>query len=81
MPIRKSIANVPALKEYYQKSPNAEMVIKAVASSSAIPVFTELGNSDEQLRKAVEKIELGTASAKDALDAAAAFINKALGGP
>ena len=81
VPIRKSIANVPALKEYYQKSPNAEMVIKAVASSSAIPVFTELGNSDEQLRKAVEKIELGTASAKDALDAAAAFINKALGGP
>ncbi|MBI5649125.1 MAG: ABC transporter substrate-binding protein [Chloroflexi bacterium] len=81
VPIRKSVSNVPALKEYYQKSPNAEMVIKAVASSSAIPVFTELGNSDEQLRKAIEKIELGTASAKDALDVAAAFINKALGGP
>jgi hypothetical protein len=35
------------------------MVIKAVQSASD-PSFTELGNSDEQLRKAVEKVELNT---------------------
>lgn len=81
VPIRKSVANAPALKEYYAKSPNAENVIKALQYSSAIPVFSELGNSDEQLRKAVEKVELGTASPKEALDAAAAFINKNLAGP
>lgn len=81
VPIRKSVSDVPALKEYYKKSPNAEMVIKAVQSSSAIPIFSELGNSDEQLRKAIEKIELNTAPAKDALDAAATFINKALAAP
>ncbi|MBI3914591.1 MAG: ABC transporter substrate-binding protein [Chloroflexi bacterium] len=81
VPIRKSVSDVPALKEYYKTSPNAESVIKAVQSSSAIPVFSELGNSDEQLRKAVEKIELGAASAKDALDTAASVINKALAGP
>lgn len=80
VPIRKSVSDVPALKNYYKTSPNAEMVIKAVQSSSAIPVFTELGNSDEQLRKAIEKIELGAASAKDALDTAAAVINKNMAG-
>jgi len=81
VPIRKSVANVPALKEFYAKSPNAENVVKALQYASAIPVFSELGNSDEQLRKAVEKVELGTASAKDALDAAAALINKNLASP
>jgi len=81
VPIRKSVSDVPALKEYYKKSPNAEAVAKAAQYASAIPVFSELGNSDEQLRKAVEKLELGTASAKDALDVAATTINKALAGP
>jgi sn-glycerol 3-phosphate transport system substrate-binding protein len=81
VPLRKSVQTVQALKDYYTKAPNAEMVIKATQSASAIPVFTELGNNDEQLRKAVEKIELNTASAKEALDAAAAFTNKNLAAP
>jgi ABC-type glycerol-3-phosphate transport system substrate-binding protein len=81
VPIRKSVSDVAALKEYYAKSPNAETTVKQLQYASAIPVFSELGNSDEQLRKVVEKVELGTAPAKDALDAAAALINKNLAAP
>ncbi len=81
VPIRKSVADVAALKDYYKQSPNAETIVKQLQYASAIPVFSELGNSDEQLRKAVEKIELGTASARDAMDAAAALINKNLAAP
>lgn len=81
VPLRKSVTIVQALKDYYQKAPNAEMVIKATQNASSIPVFTELGNDDEQLRIAIQKIELNTSSAKDALDLAATTINKALAGP
>lgn len=79
--IRKSVSNEPALKDYYAKSPNAELRIKQLQYSSAIPVFSELGNSDEQLRKAIEKIELGSGTAQDALNTAADVINKALAAP
>ncbi|MBM3128983.1 MAG: ABC transporter substrate-binding protein [Chloroflexi bacterium] len=81
LPLRKSVADNTALKAYIQKSPNAQALVDATKYASAIPLFNELGNSDEQLRKAVEKIELGTASAKDALDAAATVINKNLAAP
>lgn len=81
VPIRKSVASMPAVKDYIAKSPNSEVLIKQLEFASAIPIFAELGNSDEQLRKAVEKVELGSGTAKDALDVAASVINKALGGP
>jgi sn-glycerol 3-phosphate transport system substrate-binding protein len=80
LPLRKSVADNAALKAYIQKSPNAQALVDATKYASAIPLFNELGNSDEQLRKAVEKVELGSASAKDALDAAATLINKNLAG-
>jgi sn-glycerol 3-phosphate transport system substrate-binding protein len=81
VPIRKSVAGLPAVKDYIAKSPNSEVLIKQLEFASAIPIFSELGNSDEQLRKAVEKVELSSGTAKDALDVAASTINKALGGP
>ena len=80
VPLRKSVSDAPALKDYIKSSPNAQMLVDALKYSSAIPVFSELGNSDEQLRKAVEKVELGSGSAKDAMDAAATLINKNLAG-
>lgn len=81
VPLRKSVQSSQALKDYYKTAPNGEMVIKATQSASAIPVFTELGNDDEQLRIAIQKIELNTASAKDALDLAASTINKNMASP
>ena len=81
VPIRKSVAGLPAVKDFIAKSPNSEVLIKQLEFASAIPIFFELGNSDEQLRKAVEKVELGSGTAKDALDVAASVINKALGVP
>ncbi len=80
LPLRKSVTDNAALKDYIKTSPNAQALVDATKYSSAIPLFSELGNSDEQLRKAVEKVELGTASPKDALDAAATVINKNLAG-
>lgn len=81
VPIRKSVASLPAVKDYVAKSPNSAVLINQLEFASAIPVFSELGNSDEQLRKAIEKVELGTGTAKDALDVAASTINKVLAGP
>jgi ABC-type glycerol-3-phosphate transport system substrate-binding protein len=49
--------------------------------ASAIPIFNELGNSDEQLRKAVEKVELGQGTAQEAMDAAAKLINANMAAP
>jgi sn-glycerol 3-phosphate transport system substrate-binding protein len=80
LPLRKSVTDNVALKDYIKTSPNAQALVDATKYASAIPLFNELGNNDEQLRKAVEKIELGTASAKDALDAAVTVINKNLAG-
>ncbi len=80
VPLRKSVSDAPALKDYVKTSPNAQVLVDAVKYASAIPVFSELGNSDEQLRKAVEKMELGQGTAKDALDAAVTLINKNLAG-
>ncbi len=81
VPIRKSVEGAAALKEYYAKSPNAEAIIKQLQYASTIPVFMELGNSDEQLRKAVEKVELGQGTAQEAMDAAAKLINTNLAAP
>lgn len=80
LPLRKSVVDNATLKAYIQKSPNAQALVDATKYASAIPLFSELGNSDGQLRKAIEKVELGAASPKDALDAAAAVINKNLAG-
>ena len=57
-----------------------QVLVDALKYSSAILVFSDLGNRDEQLRKAVEKVELGSETAKDAMDAAATLINKNLAG-
>ncbi len=76
VPLRKSASDSQALKDYMKKSPNAQVVVDALKYASAIPTFNELGNSDEQLRKAIEKVELNSGSAKDAMDAAATLINK-----
>jgi sn-glycerol 3-phosphate transport system substrate-binding protein len=80
IPLRKSVGDVPALKDFIAKSPNAKAIVDTLQYASAIPVFGELGNSDDQLRQAIQKVELGTAAPKDALDAAAATINKAMAG-
>ncbi len=81
VPIHKSVISEKAMTDYFAKSPNAEKVVKLLQYSSAIPIFSELGNSDEQLRKAIEKIELNSGSAQEALDVAASTINKALATP
>jgi sn-glycerol 3-phosphate transport system substrate-binding protein len=78
VPLRKSVADSSALKDYIKTSPNAGGIMDAVKYSSAIPTFSELGNSDDQLRKAIEKMELNSGTAKDAMDAAATLINKNL---
>jgi len=44
--------------------------IEALEYSYAIPLFVSLGTSDGQLRKAVESVELGAATAQDALNTA-----------
>jgi len=80
VPLRKSVSDNAALKEYLKSSPNAQVLVDSLKYSSAIPTFGELGNSDEQLRLAIQKVELASASAKDAMDAAAALINKNMAG-
>ena len=80
VPLRKSASDSPALKDYLKTAPNAQVIVDALKYSSAIPVFSELGNSDAELVKATQKVELGQGTAKDALDAAATLINKNLAG-
>ena len=80
VPIRKSVSNEAALKDYVAKSPNAAALIAGMPNASSIPIFAELGNNDEQMRKAIEKIELGGTDYQGALNTAAETINKAMSG-
>ena len=80
VPLRKSASDNAALKDYLKSSQNAQVLIDALKYSSAIPVFSELGNSDAELVKATQKVELGQGTAKEALDAAATLINKNMAG-
>ncbi len=80
VPLRKSASDNAALKDYLKTAPNAQVLVDALKYASAIPVFSELGNSDVELQKAVQKMELNQGTPKDALDAAATLINKNLAG-
>jgi sn-glycerol 3-phosphate transport system substrate-binding protein len=80
VPLRKSVATNPALLDFVKTSPNAQVLVDALKYSSAIPTFSELGNSDAELDKATQKMELAQGTAKDALDAAATLINKNMAG-
>ncbi len=80
IPIYKGALETPEMQRFLKDNPLYKTVIEQLEYSYGIPVFAELGTSDTELRKAVEKVELGTATPKEALEAAAEVVNKALRG-
>jgi ABC-type glycerol-3-phosphate transport system substrate-binding protein len=80
IPIYKGALETPELQQFLKDNPLYQTVIEQLEYSYGIPVFAELGTSDTELRKAVEKVELGAATPKEALAAAAEAVNSALSG-
>jgi sn-glycerol 3-phosphate transport system substrate-binding protein len=75
VPIYEDALNWPELTSYLEENPLRRVPIEALEYSYAIPVFISLGTSDGQLRKAVEAVELGAATAQDALNTAKATVD------
>ncbi len=70
VPIYKDALDWPELASYFEENRLRRVPVEALEYSYAIPVFASLGTSDGQLRQAVEAVELGAATAQDALNAA-----------
>jgi sn-glycerol 3-phosphate transport system substrate-binding protein len=78
VPIYKGALETPEMQQFLKDNPLYKTVIEQLEYAYGIPVFSELGTSDTELRKAVEKVELGAATPEEALEAAAEAVNNAL---
>jgi ABC-type glycerol-3-phosphate transport system substrate-binding protein len=80
VPIYKGALEKPEMQQFLKDNPLYQTVIEQLEYAYGIPVFSELGTSDTELRKAAEKVELGAATPREALEAAAEAVNSALSG-
>ncbi len=80
VPIYKDALETPEMQQFLKDNPLYQTVIEQLEYAYGIPVFSELGTSDAELRKAVEKVELSAATPREALEAAAEAVNDALSG-
>jgi ABC-type glycerol-3-phosphate transport system substrate-binding protein len=78
VPTYKGALETTEMQQFLQENPLYKTVIEQLEYAYGIPVFSELGTSDTELRKAVEKVELGAATPEEALEAAAEAVNNAL---
>jgi sn-glycerol 3-phosphate transport system substrate-binding protein len=80
IPIYKAALESEEMQLFLKDNPLYRTVVEQLEYSYGIPVFSELGTSDTELRQAVEKVELGAATAEEALRTAAEAVNSALSG-
>jgi len=76
VPIRKSALNSPEIQKLFAEQPQYRAGFEQLQYGETYPHFWEMGAMDSILAKAIEKMELGQASPKDALDEAAALVRK-----
>jgi len=76
VPIRKSILESPEIKKLFEEKPQYKAGFEQLEIASTYPHFWEMGMMDSLFRKAIEKVELGEATPKEALDEAAAELEK-----
>jgi len=76
VPIRKSILDSPEIQNLFQQHPQYKAGFEQLDIATAYPHFWEMGLMDSLFRQAIEKVELGEATPKDALDEAAAELIK-----
>lgn len=70
LPIYDEVVGSTEFAAYVGEHPNVKAVVQSLGHAVAIPVFSALGTSDTELRKAVENVELGQATPQAALDSA-----------
>jgi len=71
VPIRKSILKSPEIQKLFQEQPQYRAGFEQLEYTETYPHFWEMGALDDLFKKAIEKVELGQATAKAALDEAA----------
>lgn len=74
VPIRKSALEAPEMQQLYNDEPAFRAGFEQLEVASTYPHFWEMGRLDNVLGDAIEKVELGAASPKAALDEAAALL-------
>jgi sn-glycerol 3-phosphate transport system substrate-binding protein len=72
VPIRKSIMNAPAIQELFTNRPEFRAGFEQLEHASMYPHFWHMGVLDNILRNALERVELGAATPRRAIDEAAA---------
>jgi sn-glycerol 3-phosphate transport system substrate-binding protein len=70
LPIYRDALEWAEMQTYLEDHPEQRVAIEQLDHAYAIPVFSALGTSDGALRRAVEAVELGAATAEEALDEA-----------
>ncbi len=70
LPIYAGAFEWPELASYIQEHPNRGAPIEGLNAAVAIPEFPALGTSDSSLRRAVQAVELGSATPQNALNEA-----------
>jgi len=78
MPIRKSVANMPAMKAAWSKDPQGKQAFDVIPSAIPEPNVRGWQEVRTYLQDALQAVLSGTATAKEALDQAAAKANQTL---
>jgi sn-glycerol 3-phosphate transport system substrate-binding protein len=76
LPIYRDALEWPEMQAYLEARPEQRVAIQELDYAYAIPVFSALGTSDGALRRAVEAVELGAATAQEALNEAKTVVDK-----
>lgn len=76
VPVRKSAMNSPALLKLFADQPQYKAGFEQLQYGETYPHFWEMGQMDATFVTIIEKMELGKASPKEALDEAAATMRK-----
>jgi sn-glycerol 3-phosphate transport system substrate-binding protein len=78
IPIYADALDWPEIQTLVAENPTRKAAIDSLPYAVSIPVFSALGNSDLAVRVAIQKVELGAATAQQALDDAKASVDNAI---
>ena len=78
LPIYKDAQQWPEMTSYLAEHPENSAAIQSLSHVVVIPEFSALGDSDAALRKAMQQVELGSATPQDAMDQAKATVDNSI---
>lgn len=78
LPIYSGALEWEEMTGFLAENPDQKVAIEQLQYAVSIPVFSALGTSDTELRKAIEEVELGANTPIDALEKAKAMVDQSI---